>query len=410
MTTTGAVDELLSAHRTWRIVGDQVRIPCVFMRGGTSRGAFLRADDVPSDPELRQRLIAAIYGSPDPRQIDGLGGADPLTSKVAIVGPSTRPDADVDFTFGQVRINEPHVDFDGNCGNMSAGVGPFAIDEGIVPAVEPITRVRIHLLNTAQILVEDVPVRDGRALVEGDAEVPGVPGRGAPISIDLGDTGGTLGRGVLPTGTPAETLTLSDGSRVRATLIDAGNPVVLVDAAAVGARFGRDSGAPTAELLERLEAIRGAAAVRFGLIERSEDARSRTPAVPKVYWVGPATKYTTAEGRIVRTSEMSFAAAGLSMGKPHKAYAVTAAVATAVAALVPGSLAHAVCDPASASTGTVRIGHPSGVMVIEAKVRVGADSVPVISRLAVQRTARRIMDGFVYVPRSTLVPSARGTR
>ena len=390
--------ELLRVHPRWRVVGDQVAIPCVFMRGGTSRGALLRGDDVPRDPGLRERVIAAIYGSPDRRQIDGIGGADPLTSKVAIVGPSTRLDADVDFTFGQVRITEPKVDFDGNCGNMSAAVGPFAIDEGMIAAVEPVTRVRIYLTNTDQLIQSDVPVRAGRSLVEGEAEIPGVPGHGAPILLDLGDTGGTLGRGVLPTGTPSDTLALADGRRVLVTIVDAGNPVVFVNASDAGTGFGRAllSLAPAA--FARLEAIRGAAAVRVGLADRPEEAKDVTPAVPKIYWVGPAADYETADGRTIARGQMSFAAAGLSMGKPHQAYAVTAGVATAVAAMLPGSLVHAVCDAKAVETGLIRIGHPSGVMGVEARVRVGADGVPVISRVAVERTARRIMDGSVYVP------------
>lgn len=391
------MDTLLERHRTWRIVGQQVAIPCVFMRGGTSRGAFLRVEDMPADRELLQRAITAIYGSPDPRQIDGIGGADPLTSKVAIVGRSSREDADVDFTFGQVRILEPVVDFDGNCGNISAAVGPFAIEEGFVPAVEPVTRVRIHLTNTSQILVEDVPVQGGRMLVEGEAEVPGVPGSGAPILMDMGDTAGTLGNGVLPTASPTDLLEVG-GDRIRATIIDAGNATVLVDASAVGMGFGRDALEPSAQALARLEAIRAAAAVRLGLVDRTENAAAMTPAVPKMYWVGPPTDYATRDGRYVRADEMSFAGAGLTMGVPHKAYAVTAAVATAVAALVPGSLVHAVADERARTTGTIRIGHPGGVMALEAQVRIGADGVPQLSRVAVQRTARRIMDGFVYVP------------
>lgn len=395
------IGALLRSHPRWRLIGDQVAIPCVFMRGGTSRGAILRADDVPGDPRLRERVIAAIYGSPDARQIDGIGGADPLTSKVAIVGPATHPDADVDFTFGQVRIDEPIVDFDGNCGNMSAAIGPFAVDEGMVDAVEPVTRVRIHLTNTGQRLLSEVPVRHGRALVEGDAEVPGVPGRGAPVLLDLGDTAGTLGGGVLPTGAATDRLALGDGSVVTATIVDAGNATVFVSAADVPIGFGASALTLSTETLSRLAAIRGAAAVRLGLVTSPEDAAGRTPAVPKMYWVGPPTAYVAAGGRTVRPGEMSLAAAGLSMGHPHQAYATTVAVATAVAAMVPGSVVHGACDPHAVASGTIRIGHPSGVMAVAARARVGADGVPVLTRVAIQRTARRIMDGHVYVPLRT---------
>lgn len=396
--------DLLAGQPTWRVVGDQVAVPCVFMRGGTSRGAFFRASDMPSDHALRERIIAAIYGSPDRRQIDGLGGADPLTSKVAIVGPSNRADADVDFTFGQVRITEPKVDFDGNCGNMSAAVGPFAIDEGMVPAQEPRTRVRIHLTNTDKVLEADVPVREGRAAVEGDSEIPGVPGRGAAILLDLAETGGTLGRGVLPTGSVCDVLMLRDGSRLAATIVDAGNPCVFVNAAEVGAPFGRAVLGLVPETFARLEEIRGEAAVRVGLVTRAADAAATTPAVPKIYWVGPPADYEAVNGRAVSRDKMSFAGAGLSMARPHQAYAVTAAVATAVAAMLPGSLVHAVCDARAVETGLIRIGHPSGVLGIEAAVRMGTDGIPSITRVAVERTARRIMDGVVYVPLHVLQP------
>ena len=180
--------------------GDQVGIRCVFMRGGTSRGAFLHAADLPDDLAIREKLLLGMYGSPDIRQIDGLGGAHPLTSKVAIVGRSSRPDADVDFTFGQVCIDAPRVEFAGNCGNMAAAVGPFAIDAGLVTASEPVTCVRIHLTNTHTLLRVEVPVCHGLACVEGDAEVSGVPGTGARLLLDFGDVGGTLGKGLLPTG------------------------------------------------------------------------------------------------------------------------------------------------------------------------------------------------------------------
>lgn len=367
------------------------------MRGGTSRGAFLRAEDMPTDQDLRERVIAAIYGSPDPQQVDGIGGADPLTSRVAIVGRSTRGDADVEFTFGQVRILERAVDFDGNCGNISAAVGPFAIDEGLVPAAEPTRYVRIHLTNTDQILVEDVRVRGGRALIDGDAEVPGVPGSGAPILMEMGETAGTLCRGILPTGVAAESLPIAGGGEVRVSIVDAGDPVVFDDADAA-ARFGRDAPAPSAELFRWLEAIRGGACVRLGLCARSDEAASVTPAVPKMYSVGHRTDHTTLEGRAIHADEMSFAAAGLTMGRPHQAYAVTAAVATAVAALVPGTLVDAVTDQRAIETGTIRIGHASGVMALAARVRVDADGTPAIERVAVQRTARGIMDSLVYVP------------
>ena len=233
MTVAALRDRVADLWPAARPIGDQLAIRGVFMRGGTSRGAFLRAEDLPPDPVMRDRAILALYGSPDARQIDGLGGADPLTSKIAIVGPPTLPGADVDYLFGQVRIAEPVVDYRGNCGNMLAAIGPFAIDEGLVPATEPTTRVRIHQVNTRTLVVADVPTRDGRALVEGLGKVPGVPGSGASIRLDFAASADTLGRGLLPTGNAQDDLT--DGDRTyRASIVDAGNPTVFLRAADLG--------------------------------------------------------------------------------------------------------------------------------------------------------------------------------
>ena len=189
------------------------RIRTAIIRGGTSKGLYLMENELPKDPVRRDQVILALYGSPDARQIDGLGGADPLTSKVAIIKPSLREDADIDYTFGQVSIEQPLVDYNSNCGNISSGVGPFAIDEGLVPAVEPITTVRIFNTNTQKIIEAEVPVRDGKALTEGDCVIPGVPGSGAKIMLNFLDSGGSKTGKLLPTGNPRDTIQLSDGTR-----------------------------------------------------------------------------------------------------------------------------------------------------------------------------------------------------
>lgn len=179
---------------------------CAIVRGGTSKGVFIMRNELPADPALRDKAILAIYGSPDLRQIDGLGGADTLTSKLAIIGPPTREGADVDCTFGQVSITDPFVDYGGNCGNISSAVGPFAIDMGLVEPVEPVTTVRIHMTNTGRILTAQVPVRNGKAAVEGDFAIDGVPGTGARITLDWSDVvGGITGR-LLPTGSPKDVI------------------------------------------------------------------------------------------------------------------------------------------------------------------------------------------------------------
>ena len=185
---------------------EQKRIRCVVMRGGTSRALFVMRGELPAQPELRDRVILRMYGSPDVRQIDGMGGADPLTSKLAIIGPPTHKDADVDYTFAQASIDEPFVDHSGNCGNISSAVGPFAIDEGLVDPAEPTTTVRIHQTNTNCILVAEVPVVNGKAAVEGSYHIDGVPGTGARIELDFSDTAGAVTGHILPTGNPLDRL------------------------------------------------------------------------------------------------------------------------------------------------------------------------------------------------------------
>ncbi|HEV8470326.1 MAG TPA: PrpF domain-containing protein [Candidatus Limnocylindria bacterium] len=384
-----------------RVVGDQLAIRGVFMRGGTSRGAFLRAEDLPPDPAARDRAILAMYGSPDSRQIDGLGGAEPLTSKVAIVGPATRPGADVDYLFGQVRISEPIVDYRGNCGNMLAGIGPFAVDEGLVQATEPVTRVRIHQVNTHTLVMAEVPTRSGRALTAGAATTPGVPGTGAAIKLDFAASANTLGRGLLPTGHATEQLEDGAGRAYRVSLVDAGNPTVFLSAADLGleAQALVASSYP-AELMERLEQIRGAAAERLGFVADRRRSAAESPTVPKIYLVHPPAGYVTQLGLRVRGDDIDLVARGLVTQRLHAAYAATVAIATATATRLPGTI------PADVATrrapNVVRIGHPGGVIALEVAVELDEPGGPRLARAVIERTARRVMSGDVYVPMRVL--------
>ncbi len=378
---------------------EQLRVPCVFMRGGTSRGAYLRAEDLPSDPRARDEMILAIYGSPDVRQIDGLGGADSLTSKVAIIGPSARPDADVDYTFGQVGITTSEIDYKPNCGNISSGVGPYAIEQGLVPAVEPLTQVRIYNTNTKKVIVAEVPVHDGHVEVEGDCRIDGVPGSGARILLDFLDSGGSATGKLLPTGRPKDVLEV-DGQRYTASLVDAGNAYVFLRAEELGLdgtelvdRVNTDRA-----LLDRLEAIRGAAAELYGFVADRKDALRLSPNLPKIAFVAPPKDYKTASGRLIRADEIDLLGRGLSAQILHKAYAVTGAICTGAASKVPGTVVNEVCT-APADQLTVRIGHPAGIFSLEMRVEERNGEL-VLTRAALERTARRIMDGFVYVPRS----------
>jgi len=378
---------------------EQRRIPCVVMRGGTSRALFVKRADLPRDPEMRDRVILRLYGSPDIRQIDGLGGADPLTSKLAIVGPPTREDAQVDYTFAQVSIDEPLVDYKGNCGNISSAVGPFAIDEGLVDPVEPTTTVRIHQTNTDCILEADVPVTGSRAAVEGDYHIDGVPGTGARIDLDFSDTAGAVTGRMLPTGSPLDLLDVEGVGRVEVSIVDAGNPCVFVRAADLGIQGTESPDQIDADkaLNDRIERVRGAAAARIGLVDTWEDAARESPYIPFFVLVAPPTNYVDfTTGREIRARDVDFVARLLFMLRMHKAYAVTGTVCTGAAAKIPGTVVHEMASPGSADRSLTRIGHPAGVIEVDADVRLegGASLV----RACLGRTARRIMEGYAFVP------------
>lgn len=377
----------------------QRRIRCVLMRGGTSRGLYVMKNELPRDPALRDRVILAMYGSPDVRQIDGIGGADALTSKLAILGPPTREDADVDYTFGQVSITTPFVDYAGNCGNISSGVGPFAVDEGLVDAVEPLTRVRIHQTNTKSIIVSEVPVSGGKAAVRGDYRIDGVPGTGAKIMLDFSDTAGAVTGRILPTGNVRDTLDVEGVGQVEISIVDAGNPVVFMRGSSLGLR-GTESPLEIdadAELLDSVERVRGHAAQLVGMVKDWREAASTSPYVPFIALVETPQEYEAFSTRErVRKGRIDLVSRLLFMLKMHKAYPITGTVCTGAAAKIPGTIVHEVA-PSSLEGRIVRIGHPSGVIEVETEVEPG-DAGPVLRRASVGRTARRIMEGYIFVP------------
>ncbi|SHJ04973.1 2-methylaconitate cis-trans isomerase PrpF family protein [Desulfofundulus thermosubterraneus] len=381
------------------------KIRCAIIRGGTSKGVFLLENDLPRDPETRDRVILAIFGSPDPRQINGLGGADSLTSKVAIIGRSSRPDADVDYTFGQVSITAPLVDYKGNCGNISSAVGPFAIDEGLVKAVEPVTTVRIFNTNTGKIIAAEVPVKDGRAVTEGDLAIDGVPGTGARITLNFLDSGGAVTGKLLPTGNLKDEITLSDGTRLTVSLVDAANPAVFFKATDLGLTGVElpDVVNNDPQLLARIEEIRSIAAEMMGLAHRLE-ATAKSPAVPKIVFVSPPCAYKTSDGRVIEAGQIDLVARTMSMQKMHKAFAVTGGICTSTAAKLEGTVVSEVLGPSARQGNVVRLGHPSGTLEFEIEISRDAGGNPRLEKAAVARTARRIMDGFVYVPRRIFWP------
>jgi 2-methylaconitate cis-trans-isomerase PrpF len=371
---------------------EQVPINCVIMRGGTSKGVFFDEGSLPKNAKQRERLILSLMGSPDPRQVDGLGGADPLTSKICVIGPGAEHDADVDYTFGQVGIEEPFVSLSTNCGNLSAAVGVYAIEEGYVAAREPLTTVRIYNTNTRQILLAHVPVRAGQPAVGGDYAIPGVPGTGAEIRLDFSQTTGSTTGKLLPTGHRRDLLFVPLlGQSVEVSIVDVAKPTLFFRAEAVGITGTEGPDQFTQEILDRFWAIREVAAEAIGL--------GKTARVPTPVAVAPPASYINYMTRDEIPAEtMSFVARRV-LGPPprlHKAFAATGAVCTAVAAQLRGTVLNDVY--VDRDDGIVRIGHPTGVFPVYAKL--GPDDS--VQEVSYSRTARRLMEGQAYVPGAAL--------
>jgi 2-methylaconitate cis-trans-isomerase PrpF len=373
---------------------------CAIVRGGTSKAVFIMMNEYPKDPAKRDAVILAVYGSPDVRQIDGLGGADVLTSKHAIISRSSRPDADVDYTFAQVSFESAFVDYAGNCGNISSVVGPFAIDEGFVEPAEPITTVRIRMTNSDKILIAEVPVTGGKAMVDGDFSIDGVPDTGAKIAMDWSDVvGGVTGK-LLPTGNAKDTIDV-DGVKYTVSIVDVGNPVVFVHAASLNMKGTEspnqiESNQPVMELIEK---IRGRATVMCGMVDKPENAKTISPYVPCFFVVSPPADYKTINGTIVKAEEIDLVARALFMLKAHKAIQVSGSLCTGAAARVPGTIVGDVLRETARTRSTIYMGHPSGTFPGEAEAET-VDGQVKIKRLRVFRTARRIMEGYVYVRKS----------
>ncbi len=387
----------------------QIRIPATYMRGGTSKGVFFRLQDLPeaaqSPGPARDALLMRVIGSPDPygKQIDGMGAATSSTSKTVIVSPSTRPDHDVDYLFGQVAIDQPFVDWSGNCGNLSAAVGPFAIAAGLVdPARIPregVVTVRIWQANIGKTIVSHVPIVDGMVKETGDFELDGVTFPAAEIMLEFMDPaaeeeGG--GGAMFPTGNLVDDLEVPGVGTLKATMINAGIPTIFVNADAIG-YTGTElqeaiNGDPKA--LAMFETIRAYGAVRMGLIQNVDEA-ARRQHTPKVAFVAPPGSYTASSGKPVRAEDIDLLVRALSMGKLHHAMMGTAAVAIGTAAAIPGTLVNLAAG--GGKRQAVRFGHPSGTL------RVGAEAAQVdgewvVKKAIMSRSARILMEGWVRVP------------
>lgn len=368
------------------------KYPCVYMRGGTSKAVFFHEKDLPEDKSLWDDIFLKVMGTPDVKQIDGMGGTVSSTSKIAIITPSNKPGVDVEYTFRQVDIVIPRVDGSANCGNISSAVGPFAIDEGLVPAVEPITVVRVLNTNTNKIIEEHVRVEDGHAMVHGNEVIQGVPGTGSRIDMYFEDPAGSKTGKLFPTGQKKEVFDVPGYGPAEVTVLDCSNPMVFIKASDLGIK-----GSELTELnqnkdvMEHIERIRGIAAVKCGFVEKWEDARTKSTSAPKVSIVSAPQDYINMDGNEVKADTMDLCCRAISVGALHKAYPMTVAVGTGAAARIPGTIVNEIVKPAP-DQDIIRLGHASGVTEVD--VKMGGEKV---IKGGVTRTARRIMDGWVYV-------------
>lgn len=386
----------------------QIRIPATYMRGGTSKGVFFRLADLPEAARVpgpaRDALLVRVIGSPDPygKHTDGMGGATSSTSKVVIIAKASVPDHDVDYLYGQVPVDGTFIDWSGNCGNLSSAVGPFAIANGFVdPARVPRDghcTVRIWQANIGKTIVAHVPMANGEVQETGDFELDGVTFPAAEIALEFLDPAdeGEDGGAMFPTGNLVDELDVPGHGAFKATLINAGVPVVFVDAAALGydgtelqPAINEDKAA-----LAKLEAIRVAGAIRMGLVADAAQAAMR-PLTPKVAFVAPPKDFVSSSGKPVRAADIDLLARAISMGKLHHAMMGTAAVAIATAAAVPGTLVNAAAG--GGTRDAVRFGHPSGTLRVGAEVK-QVEGQWAATKAVMSRSARVLMEGAVRVP------------
>jgi hypothetical protein len=377
----------------------QKKLPAVFMRGGTSKAIVFHARDLPSSRAEWEPIFLSVIGSPDPnmRQLNGMGGGVSSLSKVCVIGPPTHPDADVDYTFAQVLIDKARVDYNSNCGNMSSAVGPFAVDEGLVAKPRKGEAVvRIHNTNTKKIIVSRFGMDGDEAAVAGDMALDGVAGTGAPIRLEFMEPGGAKTGKLLPTGKAADMLDVPGVGRVPVSMVDAANPCVFVPAEAISATATE---LPTeiegnSQLMAKLEAIRRAAAVAMGIAPDIEKAGNLS--VPFVAFVAPPVAMSVLSGRKLAPADMDIAVRMMSNGQAHRATPLTGALCLAVATRIPGSIPNEMARRLAEGTSQIRIGHASGVIVVDAKIGQAKDGQPHSEYAAVYRTARRLFDGRVH--------------
>ncbi|HHF3080914.1 TPA: 2-methylaconitate cis-trans isomerase PrpF [Vibrio diabolicus] len=383
----------------------QIKVPATYMRGGTSKGVFFNLDDLPQEAqvagEARDKLLLRVIGSPDPyaKQIDGMGGATSSTSKTVIVSRSSRADHDVDYLFGQVSIDKPFVDWSGNCGNLSAAVGPFAIHAGLIPQdrilENGIVTVRVWQVNISKTILVHVPIVNGFVQETGEFELDGVTFPAAEIQVDFVDPSDGEGS-MFPTGNLVDDLVVPDVGTFNATFINAGIPTIFIDAESIGYQGTelQDDINNDDTALAMFESIRAHGALKMGLISELEEAQTRQHT-PKIAFVSKPKSYQSSSGKAVNESEIDVLVRALSMGKLHHAMMGTAAVAIASAACVPGTLVNLAAG--GGEKESVTFGHPSGTLKVGAQAK-QTEQGWVVQKAIMSRSARILMEGFVRVP------------
>lgn len=372
----------------------------VFMRGGTSKGCMFLREDLPEDRSQWDPIFLQVMGNPDPKQIDGMGGTVSSNNKIVIVWKSEEKDVDVEYLVGQVIVGKSQVDYKSNCGNMTAAVGPFAVEEGLLEITQPITTVRMLNRNTDKYINVTVPIdpETGTFAQDGDCHIAGVDGTAAELKVNFLNPAGSKTGKLLPTGNVLDVLDIPGFGKIEASILDVSNPMVLVRAEDIGMKGTElpeeiNSNTGVSALLEK---IRGTAACMMGFAKDLEDATANSPAVPKVgFFTAPVT-FTDIAGEQVEASDMDLCARVISVFKCHKACPLTSASSISVAAQLEGSIIEKTLGMPGNASGCVRIGHPSGVMTMYPDI-VRQDGELKLLGVAVQRTARRIMDGTVYV-------------
>ena len=387
----------------------QIKIPATYIRGGTSKGVFFRLQDLPVSAQqpgvARDKLLMRVIGSPDPyaKQIDGMGGATSSTSKTVIVAKSSKPDHDVDYLFGQVAIDKAFVDWSGNCGNLSAAVGPFAISGGLVdPSRVPdngVATVRIWQANIGKTIIAHVPMTNGHVQETGDFELDGVTFPAAEVQLEFLDPAAEeegAGGSMFPTGNLVDDLEVPGVGTLKATMINAGIPTIFVNAEAIGYTGTelQDAINGDAAALKKFETIRAYGALRMGLIKNLDEIATRQHT-PKIAFVAQPTGYTASSGKRVETGDVDLLVRAMSMGKLHHAMMGTAAVAIGTAAAIPGTLVNLAAGGGERSA--VRFGHPSGTLRVGAEARQEYGEWTV-TKAIMSRSARVLMEGWVRVP------------